>query len=313
MEDFNYSKFMEGEFPKLKDQLPDEKKLVKHLERITSLLFDTATNLLNQQKASGDNLDPDFENIRYTIIVNFRLRILSLTKIFDEISNVDGKKIFDEGTANVIIRSLLEIYLTYFYLYPTPELLISDKELRFNLYKLSSLLHFKNYQSALIEKHGEPLENAINLNDQIQSVILEIESNPAFNNLTSRIKDAINRVKSNKQDFFSFMNFNKLIKESPLPTKFISEYYSFASSFSHSEGFSIKFSQMLHGNVENWGILNEKLKFRSLSICLYLASQFLESLLSNNESLETEDEKELELKQVFSIAIFYLTSMRLND
>jgi len=309
---FNYEEFMKNEFPNSKEKLPEETKLINHLDRITGLLFDNATALLKQKKESEEKLVPSFENIRYTMISNYRIRSISLMKVFSEIFNIDNQSLFDEGTACIITRNMLESFLIYYHLYKEPEKNLGERELKFDLYELSSILQFNRHADFLSKKNGPKEFKRPDLQSEINQLILRIESNIAFKRLPKKIIDSINGIKLKKLSFLSFVNFNTLIINSPLPTNFTRDYYSYASAFAHSEGFSVDMSRMIHQNVENWGYLNKILKFKTLTMCLYLSSLFLLTFIKD-EKIEFEDEREKDLFEILSLVNFYNQAMECND
>jgi hypothetical protein len=309
---FNYTEFMNNEFPKSTKELPQEAKLVEHFDRITSLLFDSANGLLKQRKESGKELVAIFENTRHTLIANYRLRSINLMRVFNEVFNVDNKSLFDEGTANIITRSLLENYLIFNYLYKESKESTPDSVLKFSLYELSSVLQFQKHADSISKKSLPVAFKKPDLEKDIDALLVKIETNDLYKKQPKKIVDSIKRIKSKKQDFLSFINFNSLIRNSPLPTNFAKDYYSYASSFAHSEGFSLTMSQMLHRNTEKWGLLNKLMKFRILTICLYTSSQFLISFIED-EKINFEDEHEQSILEVLSLSKYYVDAMNCND
>jgi len=309
---FDYTDFINEEFPAKKEELPSHKKLVEHFDRITALLFDSANQLLKQKKHSGNDLNAQFENIRHTLIANYRLRSINLMKTLEEVKNVDGEGLIDEGTVNIIARSLLESYLVFFNLYKQSSQDLETQKLYFSLYELSSILQFKKYTAAVLKKNSRQNPANLDLDKKTSVLIDQVINNTSYDTLSKKVKDSIVRVKDKKQDFLSFINFSKLIKLSPLPTNFATEYYSYASSFAHSEGFSINISQMLQGNPQKWQLFNKLLKFRLMSVCLYISSQFLISFIED-EQIQSDDDQELDLMQVFSLADYYIKAMNRND
>lgn len=308
----HYDEFMRNEFPKNADEMPQEFKLVNHFDRITSLLFDSANGLLKHRKESGEKLVGLFENTRHTIVANYRLRSINLMRIFNEVFNVNHQSLFDEGTANIIVRSLLESFLIFNYLYKETKANTEESEFKFYLYELASILHFQKYTNSISKNSSLPLFKQSLLENDIDNLILKIEAHKAFKKQPKKIIDSIARIKSKRQNFLTFINFNSLITKSPLPTSFTKDYYSYASSFAHSEGFSLNMSQMINRNIEKWGEINRLNKFRVLTICLYVSSRFLISFIEG-EKIEFEDEREMELFEVFSLANYYVEAMNLND
>src|SRR5690606_23420202 len=154
----------------------------------------------------------------------FRIRILSLFKVLGSIIDVTGAEYFDEPTANIIIRSLLENYLIYYLLYHQTS---GDRDLQnlyFNLFDLSSALQFKKFNNSIKSN-----SNTSNIEKDIVSIIGNIEKNPRFNNAEKKIIRSVEKIKNGQQDFISFVNFTKLIENSPLPTNYFKDHYSYSS------------------------------------------------------------------------------------
>ena len=308
----HYEEFRRSEFPKDVKELPQESKLINHFDRITSLLFDSANALLKQRKESGEELVGLFENTRHTIVASYRLRSINLMRILKGVFNVDLQSLFDEGTANIIVRSLLESFLIFNYLYKESKENTEESKFKFHLYELASILHFQKHTDSISKNNNLPLFKKSDLEKDVDNLILKIETSPIFKKQPKKIIDSINKLKSKKQNFLTFINFNYLIAKSPLPTNFTKDYYSYASSFAHSEGFSLSISQMINRNIEKWSKINRLNKFRVLTICLFVSSQFLISFIEG-EKLEFEDEKEMELFEVFALSNYYVEAMNHND
>ncbi|RYZ55988.1 MAG: hypothetical protein EOP49_01680 [Sphingobacteriales bacterium] len=285
-------------------------KLLNHFDKITALLMDCAIQTVKTGNGDNDNVSILHNNTRYIIACNFRLRAVNLIKIFNEILDIDGNAVFDEATANIITRSLLESYLVYFRLYNGCGDDLKLQELYFNLYDLSSVLQFIKYGKSIKGSKNSSF-NEGNLRMQIKKLLNEINGNGKFRTLPTAVRDSITRISSGKQDYLSFINFSKLIRESPLPSEFISAYYSYASAFAHSEGFSSKFTQMIFESCERWTEMNGNLKLRMIYICLAVSSQFFLSFIQYDKT-ELEDEKEQEVWEIVSLSNYYLTALQHN-
>lgn len=309
LNNFDYEGFMAREFPKPESKYPAIGRLLEHFNKITRLLMECALQSLKQ--AENDPSESVLHaNTRYTIVCNFRLRTINLIKIFNEILDLKGGAIFDEGTANVVARSLLESYLVYFRLYNGCGNDKAIQEVYFNLYDLSSVLHFVKFGKSL-QGIGQTKFDEINLRGHIRKLITDIKSNSKFRTLPSGIQDAIKKIEDGRQDYLSFINFSKLIRESPLPTDFITSYYSYASSFAHSEGFSSSVSQVYFESREKWKALNEMLKFKLIYVCLAVSAQFFISYIEYDKT-QLEDDREKDVWETVSLCNYYLTALNLN-
>lgn len=310
-ENFDIEKFKAQEFPKPTGKYPDVGRLINHLDKITALLSECAVQAVKiTDKQKTDNLSVLHTNTRYTIVGNFRIRTISLIKIFSNIEDIDGNQLFDEGTATIILRSLLESYLVYFQLYNLNEADASLQEIYFNMYDLSSRLQFLKTTKNLQGLTNPPEKNP-NFNNRTAQLLTDIISNKNFLALPANIQKALKRIKEGKQDYLSFVNFTQLIKASPLPNEFIGNYYSYASAFAHSEGFSSRMSQMVFESKSRWTDLNELLKFRLIYFALAISSQFFISF-TTYEKTELEDELEQEVCEVLILVDFYLKAMANN-
>jgi len=309
-EKFDYQGYMASQFPLSEAKNPDLSRLLNHFDKITALLMDCAIQTVKIRKEEMDNVSILHNNTRYIIVCNFRLRAINLIKVFNEIVDIDGRAVFDEATANIITRSLLESYLVYFRLYNGCGGDANLQELYFNLYDLSSVLQFIKYGKAMQGAQVSSF-NEGNLKVQVKKLLAEIKNNIKFGTLSPAVKESIIKISSGKQDYLSFINFNKLIRESPLPTQFLTAYYSYASAFAHSEGFSSKFTQMIFESRERWIEMNANLKFRMIYICLAVSSQFFLSYTQYDKT-ELEDEKERDVWEVVSLSNYYLTALQRN-
>lgn len=310
LNNFDYKGFMEKEFPNPEGIYPEIGRLLEHFNKITKLLLECASQSLERAESDEDQ-SALHANTRYIIVCNFRLRTINLIKIFSEILDLKGDPLFDEGTANIVARSLLESYLVYFRLYNGCDQDKVIQELYFNLYDLSSTLHFLKFSKSLVKIDQDKLDK-INLEGNIKKLISEIKSSTKFRTLPPGIRNSIQKIEAGKQDYLSFINFNKLITESPLPTQFITSYYSYASSFAHSEGFSSDVSQVYFESRAKWKELNEMLKFRLVYICLAVSSQFFISYTEYDKT-KLEDEREKDVWETLSLCNYYLDALKLND
>lgn len=309
LNDFDYEGFMAREFPKPESTYPAIERLLEHFNKITRLLMECAMQSLKQAE-NDQNESVLHANTRYTIVCNFRLRTINLIKIFNEILDLKGDSIFDEGTANVVARSLLESYLVYFRLYNGCGNNKEIQELYFNLYDLSSVLHFLKFGKSL-QRIGQNKFDEINLTVHVKKLITGIKSNNKFRTLPPGIQDSLKKIEAGRQDYLSFINFTKLIRDSPLPTDFITSYYSYASSFAHSEGFSSSISQMYFESRGKWNTLNEMFKFKLIYVCLAVSSQFFISYIEYDKT-QLEDDKEKDVWETLSLCNYYLTALNLN-
>lgn len=310
LNNFDYEGFLAREFPMPEGKYPDIGRSLEHLNKITRMLMECA--LQSIRVAEGDpNASAMHANTRYTIVCNYRLRTINLIKIFTELLDLKGGSIFDEGTANIVARSLLESYLVYYRLYNGCNGDKDLQELYFTLYDLSSRLHFVKFRNTLHMVAPEKFDEG-KLKAQIGKLISEVKSNKKYIKLPQAIPNAIQKIESCKQDYLSFINFNKLIRESPLPTQLVTAYYSYTSSFAHAEGFSSIVSQVYFQSRNDWAGLNEMLKFRLIYPCLAVSAQFYISFIEYDKT-QLADDKENEVWEVLSLCKYYLTAFNLNQ
>ena len=309
LNNFDYEGFIAREFPMPEGKYPDIGRSLEHLNKITKLLLDCALQSIRVAERDP-NASAVHANTRYTIVCNYRLRTMNLIKIFTELLDLKGGSIFDEGTSNIVARSLLESYLVYYRLYNG---CMGDKELQdlyFSLYDLSSRLHFLKFGNTLHMVTPEKFDEG-KLKAQIGKLIREVKSNKKYCKLPQSIPNAIQRIEAGKQDYLSFINFNKLIRESPLPTELVTAYYSYTSSFAHAEGFSSIVSQVYFQSRKHWKEINEMLKFRLIYPCLAISAQFYISFIEYDKT-QLADDKENDVWEVLSLCKYYLTAFNLN-
>ncbi|SDE64954.1 hypothetical protein SAMN05216464_10892 [Mucilaginibacter pineti] len=308
---FDYQKFMEQEFPKNKNERPSSTTLIKHIDRISALLFDCALQAVKVAPSSAENFQIAHTNTRYIIVSNYRLRVINLIKILDGVFDINGNVFFDDATANIMVRSLLESYLVYFRLYNECSENLVQQQLYFNLYELSSILQFRKQREEVFKKAISP-GPIIDFKPEVDDLIDMLEKNSEYELAPEQLRKNVQAVKAGKKDYLSYMNFTAAIKTSPLPTNFATHYYSYASAFAHSEGFSIKYAQMRFENKKEWPASNELIKFKLLADCLYITSQFLSSFIEYDHT-QLEDEREREVWEVVSLAAYYTSAMNKND
>lgn len=309
--DFDYQKFMAQEFPVDKAELPSTVVLIRHVDRISALLFDCALQSVKVAPGNGDNFQINHTNTRYILVSNYRLRLINLLKVLDGVLDIEGNVFFDDATANIIVRSLLESYLVYDKLYNGNLGNVDQQQYYFNLFELSSLLQFIKQRDE-IYKRAQNADPFPDFKQDISNLLDLIEKNSEFASAPEQLRKSIQAVKSGKKNYLSFMNFTAAIKSSPLPTNFATHYYSYASAFAHSEGFGIKFSQMRFENKKEWPKRNELLKFRLLADCLYITSQFFIAYIEYDHT-QLEDDREKDVWEVVSLAAYYISAMNKND
>lgn len=169
------------------------------------------------------------------------------------------------------------------------------------------MLQFRKYESSV---KGETKTK--DYSREIEELVKKIKSNPNFNSLNKKVMVAIERIGVGKQDYLSYTNFNALIRESPLPTKFFTGFYSYSSSFAHSEAFSINISKSIYASKDNWGKINSLMKFNILSKAIYICSDFVRLFIEYDKT-ELEDEKEREIWEAVSLCQYYVRAMNNNE
>ena len=130
------------------------------------------------------------------------------------------------------LRSLIENYLTFYYLFVQPSL---KNEIRFRslIYQRSGLKNRQKYDII-------PPNNAILIKEkkEIEKITKEIEINPLYNKLNSKVR---NRIK----DKATLMGFIHIIKSSPLKNTCFESLWRICSNYAHSEFISgIQFRSM---------------------------------------------------------------------
>ncbi|RZJ72366.1 MAG: hypothetical protein EOO47_22475 [Flavobacterium sp.] len=309
VENADYLSFLNREFPNPKGRYPDIDRSISHLDKISKQLLECARRIHGQ--AEDDKKQSALHiNTRTITAGNFRIRTISLIKTFNDIMDARGDLIFDQGTANIIVRSLLESYLVYYRLYNGCKGNKNIQELYFNLYDLSSVLHYVKYANSMLSSLKNKVDDD-SLSKRIADLISRIKKTKEYQKLPTKIRDGVSKIELGQQDYLSLINFNRLIRESPLPTELITSYYSYASSFTHSEGFSADILQAYFESRAQRKSINDMLKFRLVYICLAVSSQFFKSF-NEYDSVEMQPEDN-EMREAIWLSNYYHTAINHNQ
>ena len=155
---------------------------------------------------------------------------LSEPKTLKSLKYPDRKiEIIDASSINVLVRSLLEAYLTLTYIYCL-NIKKEETKFRFQLWKVSGLISRQKFKFT----KKEYLDKQSNEKSIIDELIKELEANKYFHELN---KGQLNKLKS--YGLPKLVSWNKMIDKSDLNNKLFKDIYSLYSNYAHSEFLSM--------------------------------------------------------------------------
>lgn len=164
------------------------------------------------------------------IYTSYSLMTLS-TEIEYAFYSRPGKiRIFDYSSIFILTRALIENYVIFCYIYNN-KLPDEEKIFRFKLWEVSGLISRQNMTSAhhdeiLLKKETEKL--------LIDKILLEIQNLPEYKNLD---KSKLNKLK--RYGLPRLFTWHELINLSELNNEMFAKFYSYFSTYAHSEFLSI--------------------------------------------------------------------------
>lgn len=240
----------------------------------------TLSNILNGSKfitgVSTKTIKVKFYNIPSRFIIY-------VIKFFSRIIKKPNKlKFYDISSIFVLLRELLENYLTFNYLFINSKS-SKDIDLKISLYKYRGLQRRQNYQ-LIPNNHQTIIKEKIEL-EKLKKRIL---NNPSKNNY-DKIKNWEKFLESaNKNKLFTW---TEMIENSKLDTDYFVSLWALFSNYAHSEYISIIQIKDAYNNSDK-SLLYEKTKvYESLLILLSLTIKefvelFRDSLFSQYDSLD---------------------------
>lgn len=191
----------------------------------TNKIIVSMTNHLYEEKIQIEFWQEHLE----ILLVKYSLHSASIVKILEgiEIIDIHGKKVVlqDISSLRILIRSLIENYLTLFDLFFSSENK-SEKEFRFYLYELGGLLSRQKFEATekenITKKEKEKL--------RISEIEELIKKNEYFQNLSSQKQKEILKDKRARE-----IGWEKLITKSDIQSELFGTIWKLFSNTAHSE------------------------------------------------------------------------------
>ena len=147
----HYENFMAKEFPK--GSHPSPRMLMGHLDRLTFFILEWSNLIV---KNNPTQLQANQLNTLQALVVNYRMRAINFLKSLEIFETNNGDLIYDEATPNTLVRSMLENYLIFYYLFDHSDL--DELKIRYKLFDLSSYLQFKKVTEHLELSNSEKIK-----------------------------------------------------------------------------------------------------------------------------------------------------------
>lgn len=178
----------------------------------------------------------------------------------------------DTASINVVARSAMESFITYFYIYVLP----SDRqtvEFRYWSWWLSGLLS----RQKMAERADSVPENIVAERKEVLSIREKIQGNPVFGTLSNKQQRAM--VEEGK---WRLPGWGKIAKDTGLNSMLSEMVYSFLSTYAHSESASImQTSQMYHDRVEG------SMADTTIGLLMVLSAKMIEAYIKVFPECET--------------------------
>jgi hypothetical protein len=202
----------------------DLKELHKRFDETNKLIVSLTDSLYDEKV----KLEFWKENVEI-LLVKYSFHSFTLSKILNgtEVSNIENKQtIFrDLPTIRILIRALIENYLTIYYLTFEPQN-NSIGEFRYYLYKMSGL-NSRQKSEVVTEEHIKQKENE---KIEIENLIALISDNSYFQSLNIKEQKEIIRKKSARN-----LTWEKMIEISDLVSERVFPIWKLFSNTAHSE------------------------------------------------------------------------------
>ncbi len=214
-----------------------------------------------------------WQNDSETLFYKFAFNGLTLHQIYSGLNmssvyykdEANGKSMIDISSARAILRTQLEAFLMYHYIYVNP---VDDdlKELRYNAWIYSSLLQRQKFPSKTHFAKQQKAKDEIKLN-QMKETINKLQS---FQNLTANQRQSLLDKGSGRL----FRHWATILKETGFSeSNPFNTIYAILSIYAHSEGLSIiqlRYQPDFYKNVISQA--NIDLRNSKLLVCLMITS-----------------------------------------
>jgi hypothetical protein len=214
------------------DRQDFEHNLKEYHNLIDTLIF------LNETLRLENTQIPYWQKYSETLLFKFCLHGLTLRNIcsgvilqstyFDK--ELSGAKIIDISSAKVVLRSQLETFLMYYYIYVNPAN-DDEKQLRYHAWIYSALLQRQNFPTTTEFGKNQKKNDLV----EIERIKIEIQKLTSFKKLSAKQQKALLENGSGKL----FNHWAQILKETGFSeTHAFSIIYNYLSIYSHSEGLS---------------------------------------------------------------------------
>ena len=204
----------------------DPQKALSEIEELNTLLISLSETLFEAKIADTGYLEASLAKFTFNAS---SLILLSRGTPFKDDKTVDISSIY------ILTRSLIENYLTIFYLY-LDHITKSEKEFRFLLYKLSGLCNRQKYLTTSIDGRKKIADEA----KEIEVIRDQIRKLPMYVKYVKRIESPSPAPKT--------QSWLELIRDSPLHTSKFQTLWRLFSNYAHSEYISIIQTQEHYSN-----------------------------------------------------------------
>lgn len=192
--------------------------------------------------------------------------ILGLSKGYSVSYNDIETQVIDYPSIFVLVRSLMEAYLTLAYIYKS-ELPEEEKFFRYKIWEVSGLIKRQNWATSDNMEFEELKHREKKL---IDSILSEIKKMSEFQTL-----DKNKITKLHNHGLPRLHSWSDLIKQSNLSYELFEKLYSFFSSYSHSEYISVlQLSQVSLNSANPTTISNTHMAFSMVRMLLSLSIIF---------------------------------------
>jgi len=169
-----------------------------------------------------------------SILTNkFIYHSISLLSLFKGVKpqhfSTNSIELIDISSIYILLRTIIENYLTFYYLYVQPESK-TEIEFKFNLYKLSGLIR----RQKLIPRSLGTIEKKEKESKEIEIILQEIKNNLYFLSLNEKRQNSI--IKNPQPRLYSW---NNIMNSSEINNDIIIHLWSMCSNYAHSEYWSL--------------------------------------------------------------------------
>lgn len=206
----------------------DFDKAYSDCDELIGILIKLVDSLQGSKTNSQDWLY--YANILTNKFIYHSTSLLSLFKgVKSKHFSTNSIELIDISSIYILLRTIIENYLTFYYLYVQPESK-TEIEFKFNLYKLSGLIR----RQKLIPRSPGTIEKKEKESKEIEVILQEIKNNLYFLSLNEKRQNSI--IKNPQPRLYSW---NDIMISSEINNDFIVHLWSMCSNYAHSEYWSL--------------------------------------------------------------------------